>query len=119
MSEQNDEQSNGLTLPNSITRSLRVPIETDKKVRACAKELKFAKVTPVYLHLIGLGIRAHEYHLEMKAHPEREKEIREEFGKLLDEKTIFDQAGSLSDSQIEGIKMALEMEREKRREKRR
>jgi len=101
--------------PRSISRSLRIPTEIDDKVGEYTKDMDTRSVTDSYLIILKLGLRACELQKELKEKPERKEEISKAFDRLLNEETIFGQAERLSETQMEGIAMALELERERRK----
>ena len=104
--------------PRSISRSLRIPTEIDDKVVEYTKGVDTRNLTDSYLMILKVGLRACELQKELKEKPERTKEISEEFDRLLHEETVFQQTEKLSESQMKGIAMALELERERREKER-
>ena len=96
-----------------VSISLRMPRQMWVKIDKLVEQKAGRDFSDTIRNMVDVGIWMYENKKTLKD-PEKMKTKIEEFNKRLDEKNSMGWFAQLSDQQLEGIKMAYELEREKR-----
>ncbi len=97
----------------SVSKSIRITREQWTKIN----DLVDGKSIPDFSHaarsLIEAGLWLNEHKNDL-TDPEKSQKLIEEYNSKLNENTLFDWVGQLTDNQIQGMQIAFELEKEKR-----
>ena len=93
--------------------SLRISFELWTKIKNFAEKENSPDFSHAVRALIEAGLWLDEHKMDL-SDPKKSQKIIEEYNEKSNEEHLFSWIGQLSDSQIEGMKIALELEKEKR-----
>lgn len=97
----------------SASVSLRLPRDLWQKINDLVDERKIPDFSHATRSLIEAGLWLNQNKNDL-IDPEKSHKLIDEYNSKLDEKSLFDWVGQLSNNQIDGLMIAFDLEKEKR-----
>lgn len=97
----------------SVSKSIRIPISLWQKINELIDENNIPDFSSAARSLIEAGLWLNENKKDL-TDSEKSKKLIDEYNSKLDEKLLFDWVRQLSFNQIDGLNIALQLEKEKR-----